>query len=132
MTRAKIRTLRAVRAGGCEQRYAARGNIMSGAPPVLLHKLAAEGLIRDGATWPTPRGRVSSLILTDKGQAALQASAQIDRIDTSGLPEANEACIKLLIGAFERAENRRAKIDRKNDADERERLDHGRGIETRQ
>ena len=128
MTRAKIRALRAVRAGGCERRYGARGNTMHGAAPVLLHKLAAEGLIRDGATWPTPRRRVSSLILTDSGHAALVASAQIDRVETSAIAEANQACLKLLISAFERAEHRRAKIDGQNEADKQERLDHERAL----
>ena len=108
MTMAEIRALKAVLSGGCERRYGARSNTMHGAPSVLLHKFAAEGLIRDGATWPTPRRRVSSLVLTDKGHAALVASAQIDRVDApSHVAEANHACLKLLISAFERAEDRR-------------------------
>jgi len=123
MTMAEIRALKAVLAGGCERRCGARGNTMHGAPSVLLHKLAAEGLIRDGATWPTPRRRVSSLILTNKGQAALEATAQRDRIDApSHIPESDEAWLKVLIETFERAEDRRAKIDRQNTTCKRKRL----------
>jgi hypothetical protein len=77
MTDAEIRTLKAVRSGGCTRRYSTNGNTMHGAPPTVLHKLAALGLICDGESHGSTGLTITAkLKLTRKGEAALAETEQ--------------------------------------------------------